>query len=260
MSEAQSRGDRNRERIVADRGLAVVSGAAGGIGAAVCQRLLADGFRIAALDIADQPLRELAGKAAGLSPYVLDQTDEAAVRTTVKRIASELGPIDALVNVLGWTQGTRFDQEGPAYWRQVVAINYEALLYIVHPILLTMIERKAGRMVFIASDAGRTGTAGQAVYAGAKGAVIAFAKSLARENARHNITVNCIAPGPTETPLFLKEQEEHPEMIQGILRAIPFRRAAKPAEQAAAVSFLLSADAGYITGQTLSVSGGLTMM
>lgn len=245
---------------MADRGIAVVTGAAGGIGSAICARLAADGYRIAALDLETAGLARLA-KTYGslLVGYCLDQTREDDVRGTVARIESELGPVAALVNVLGWTGGTRFDQESPDYWRKVIAINFEALLYIAHPVLTAMIGRKRGKMVFIASDAGRTGTAGQAVYAGAKGAVIAFAKSLARENARHNITVNCVAPGPTETPLFLREQEAHPEMVQGILRAIPLRRAAQPAEQAAAVSYLLSPDADYITGQTLSVSGGLTM-
>ena len=246
---------------MADQKLAIVTGAAGGIGAAICQRLVADGYRIAALDLDDKGLAALSVKnGSAISVFPVDQTREGDVRALVERIERELGPIDALVNVLGWTQGTRFDQEDSAYWRKVVAINYEALLYVAQPVLKPMIARKRGKMVFIASDAGRTGTAGQAVYAGAKGAVIAFAKSLARENARHNITVNCVAPGPTETPLFVKEQQANPEAIQRILGAIPFRRAARPAEQAAAVSYLLSADADYITGQTLSVSGGLTMM
>jgi len=246
---------------MSDRGLAVVTGAAGGIGAAVCERLLGDGYRVAALDIDGAGLRSLEERqGAGLHTYAVDQTKEEEVRELVARLERELGPIDALANVLGWTQATRFEQEKSAYWRKVIAINYEALLFIAHPILLRMIERKRGKMVFVASDAGRTGTTGQAVYAGAKGAVIAFAKSLARENARHNININCVSPGPTETPLFVREQQANPELIQSMLRTVPLRRPAKPAEQAAAVSFLLSPDADYITGQTLSVSGGLTMM
>ena len=245
---------------MADQRLAVVTGAAGGIGTAICERLAADGYRIAGLDLSEKGLQALTQRCgATVTAYALDQTGSRGARDG-RAHRAELGPIDALVNVLGWTQGTRFDQEGSDYWRKVVAINYEALLYIAQPILLQMIGRKRGKMVFIASDAGRTGTAGQAVYAGAKGAVIAFAKSLARENARHNISINCVSPGPTETPLFIEEQQKNPEMVQGILRAVPFRRAAKPAEQAAAVSFLLSPDADYITGQTLSVSGGLTMI
>ena len=246
---------------MADQRLAVVTGAAGGIGTAICERLAADGYRIAGLDLSEKGLQALTQRCGAMvTAYALDQTREAEARETVGRIEQELGPIDALVNVLGWTQGTRFDQEGSDYWRKVVAINYEALLYIAQPILLQMIGRKRGKMVFIASDAGRTGTAGQAVYAGATVSVFDFSYCEARENARHNISINCVSPGPTETPLFIEEQQKNPEMVQGILRAVPFRRAAKPAEQAAAVSFLLSPDADYITGQTLSVSGGLTMI
>jgi 2-hydroxycyclohexanecarboxyl-CoA dehydrogenase len=178
----------------------------------------------------------------------------------VERIERELGAIEALVNVLGWSGGTRFEEETSAYWSKVVNLNYMALLYVAHPVLKAMIGRKRGKMVFVASDAGRSGASGQAVYAGAKAAVIGFAKSLARENARHNITVNCVAPGPTETPLFEQERKEHPELVERIVKSIPLRRPARASEQAAAVSFLLSPDADYMTGQTLSVSGGLSMV
>jgi 2-hydroxycyclohexanecarboxyl-CoA dehydrogenase len=246
---------------MSDQSLAVVTGAAGGIGRVVCERLIRDGYRVAALDLNEPGLRELAaGTGDRLVPFAVDQTNDAEVRGVVARIEDELGPIDALANVTGWTGSSRFDREEPAYWQKVLSINYLALLYIAHPVLLRMIGRKRGRMVFVASDAGRVGTSGEAVYAGAKGAVIAFAKSLARENARHNIGVNCVAPGPTETPLYVQAAAEHPEMVDRMLKVIPMRRPAKPAEQAAAVSFLLSADAAYITGQTLSVSGGLTMI
>ncbi|CAN5229612.1 glucose 1-dehydrogenase [soil metagenome] len=239
----------------------IVTGAAGGIGSAVCKRLADDGYRVAALDL-DEPglaaLKDQLGSAVDV--YPVDQTREEDVRVLVAQIEREQGSVSALANVLGWTGGTRFDQETSGYWNKVVALNYLSLLYVVHPVLTAMIARKRGKMVFVASDAGRSGASGQAVYAGAKGAVIAFAKSLARENARHNITVNCVAPGPTETPLFRHEQAEHPELVDRIVKAIPLRRAALPAEQAAAVSFLLSPDADYITGQTLSVSGGLSMV
>lgn len=241
--------------------LAVVTGAAGGIGAAVCKRLLADGMRVAALDIDKQGLERLRAElGAGLEIRPVDQTNEAEVSAAIAEIEASLGPIEALVNVLGWSGTTRFDQESSAYWSKVVAINYMALLYIAHPVLKAMIGRGRGRMVFVASDAGRSGASGQAVYAGAKGAVIAFAKSLARENARHNITVNCVAPGPTETPLFVRERDANPDLVGRIVNAIPLRRPALPAEQAGAVSYLLSADAAYVTGQTLSVSGGLSMV
>lgn len=246
---------------MAEGKLVVVTGAAGGIGVAVCQRLAEDGHRVAALDMNENGLADLQGKiGAALIPFTADQTSESAVKAVVDKIEADLGPIDALANVTGWVGSTRFDQESAEYWQKVININFLALLYVTHPILARMIARKRGRMVFVASDAGRVGTGGQAVYAGTKAAVIAFAKSLARENARHNINVNCVSPGPTETPLYLHEQAANPDFTERLLKAIPLRRPAKPADQAAAISFLLSKDSDYITGQTISVSGGLTMV
>jgi 2-hydroxycyclohexanecarboxyl-CoA dehydrogenase len=241
--------------------LALVTGAAGGIGASVCERLIADGFRIAGLDIDVERLSDLAKRLGDeFKPYLADQTDQTATRQAIANAENAQGPIDAFVNVTGWSGATRFETESSDYWRKVIAINYESLLYATHAVLPGMIARKSGRMVFIASESARVGTPSAAVYAGAKGAVIAFAKSLARENARHNITVNCVSPGATETALHLQTQKDQPEVIERILRAIPLRRAAKPAEQAAAVAFLVSPDAGYITGQTVSVGGGTTML
>ena len=241
--------------------LVVVTGAAGGIGAAVCQRLMRDGMRVVALDIDKSGLDQLKSElGTPLETLKVDQTKEEEVRNAISDIEMRIGSIDALVNVLGWSGTTHFDQETSDYWSKVININYMALLFIAQPVLKAMIGRSSGKMVFVASDAGRAGASGQAVYAGAKGAVIAFAKSLARENARHNITVNCVAPGPTETPLFVRERDASPELVARIVNAIPLKRPALPAEQAAAVSFLLSADADYITGQTLSVSGGLSMV
>lgn len=239
----------------------LVTGAAGGIGTGVCERLAADGYTIAATDINAAGLKALEDRiGSSLKAYPADQTDFAAVEEMVSRVEQEVGPIWGLVNVTGWTNATRFETETSEYWDKVIAINFTSLLYVTQPVLKLMIPRKAGRMVFIASDAGKVGTGTEAVYAGAKGAVIAFAKSIARENARHALNVNCIAPGPTETPLFAEEMKDNPQIIERMLKAIPFRRAAKPADQAAVVSFLLSDDASYMTGQTLSVSGGLTMI
>jgi 2-hydroxycyclohexanecarboxyl-CoA dehydrogenase len=246
---------------MAQRGLAVVTGAAGGIGASICERLIGDGFAVAALDLDENGLAALAeSHGSGLSRHKVDLTDEHQTRSAIDKIERAEGPIEALVNVLGWTKGSRFDQETSDYWQKIIDINYKALLYVAQPVLVAMMGRQRGRMVFVASDAARVGASGQAVYAGAKAAVIAFAKSLARENARHGITVNCVAPGPTETPLFRREQSDNPELVDRIIKTIPLRRAALTKEQAAAVSFLLSEDAGFITGQTISVSGGLTMV
>ena len=241
--------------------VALVTGGGGGMGQAIVARLIEDGFFVAAMDINETALDEVA-KAGGddVKTWVCDQTDESAVRQTVAAIEAEMGPVDALVNTIGWAGTTRFSEEDSTYWRKVIAINFESILYVTHPVLNAMITRKRGKIVHIASDAGRVGTSGEAVYAAMKGGVIAFTKSLARENARHNINVNSVAPGPTETPLLKEEMEENPDLIQRMVRLIPFRRVGQPEDQAAAVSFLLSDDASYITGQTLSVSGGLTMV
>ena len=241
--------------------IALVTGGAGGMGQAIVLRLVKDGFRVAAMDINEAGLAEVVSKGGdAVKAWPCDQTDEAAVKETITAIEADMGPIDALVNTIGWAGTTRFHEEDSAYWRKVIAINFEAVLYATHPVLLGMIERKRGKIVHIASDAGRVGTSGEAVYAAMKGGIIAFTKSLARENARYNINVNTVAPGPTETPLLKEEMEENPDLIARMVKLIPFRRVGQPDDQAGAVSFLLSDDANYITGQTLSVSGGLTMV
>ena len=241
--------------------IALVTGGAGGIGQAVVARLVADGFQVAAMDINEQSMAALNTKVpTGMKPYLCDQTDEAAVRDTVSRVESEMGPIHALVNTIGWVGTTRFIEEDSDYWRKIVAINLESILYVTHPVLEHMIERKQGTMCNFSSDAGRIGTSCEVVYSACKAGVIALCKSLARENARFGINFNVVSPGPTDTPLLQAEIEENPELIKRMTRLIPFRRVAKPEDQAATVSFLVSDDASYITGQVVSVSGGLTMV
>lgn len=237
--------------------LAIVTGAAGGMGIATVERLSRDGFEIAALDINEAGLAEAADRAPGtVHGYRTDLTDEAVVRATVAEIQSRHGAVDALVNLIGWTTTQKFVDEESSYWRRIVDINLMSILYVTQACLPQMIERKTGKIVTVTSDAGRVGQSGEAVYAATKGGLIAWSKSLARELARFNINVNCTAPGPTDTPL---EADQDPEIVARILRAIPFRRMAQPAEQAAAIAFLCSPDADFITGQVLSVSGGLTM-
>lgn len=247
-----------------EKKVALVTGAAGGIGQAVVLRLLNDGFAVAAMDINQSGLAELAAKAkataGALTTWPCDQTDERQTRDTVAKIESRLGPVEGLVNTIGWVGTSRFADEDSVYWRKVIAINLESVLFVTHAVLKGMVERKRGKMVHFASDAGRVGTSGEVVYSAMKGGIIAFAKSLAREHARHNINVNCVSPGPTDTPLLQQEIKDDPELIRRMVRLIPFRRVAKPEDQAAAVSFLLSSDADYITGQTISVSGGLVMV
>ena len=183
-----------------DKGVALVTGAAGAMGSACVRRLASDGFTVALMDINEAGLGEsLAGAGAGARLWCVDQTDEGAVRAAVAEIEERMGPIEALVNTVGWTAGTRFAEESSDYWHKVVAINYMAALYVTHPVLNAMIRRKRGKIVYITSDAAKIGTGGEAVYAGAKAAECAFAKSIARECARYNINVNCTAPGPTDT-------------------------------------------------------------
>ena len=239
--------------------VAVVAGAAGGIGRAVVARLVEDGCRVAALDIDASGLEELAAGSDHVDSFRLDQTDSEACVQTVAAVESDCGPITDFVNLTGWTQTSLFFDETPEYWRRVIELNFTSMLYLTHPIVERMRERGSGRIVYVASDAGRVGASREAVYAGAKGAVIGFAKSLAREGARYGLSVNAVAPGMTRTPLMDSAIEESPKMIERMLERVPYRRMAEPEEQAGVISFLLSRDAGYVTGQVVSVSGGLTM-
>jgi 2-hydroxycyclohexanecarboxyl-CoA dehydrogenase len=243
-----------------ERRLAVVTGAAGGMGGATVGRLIRDGFTVAALDINENGLESLTrSHGDAMSSWPCDQTKESDVRKAIDAIIKRHGPISALVNLTGWAGTTRFHEEKSDYWRKVIAINFESMLYVTHAVLQNMILSKKGKIVLVASDAGRVGTSGEAVYAGMKGGVIAFGKSLARENARHNINVNSVCPGPTDTPLLQAEMAEDPDLIQRMVKIIPFRRVGKSEDIASVISFLCSSDSDYMTGQTLSVSGGLTM-
>jgi 2-hydroxycyclohexanecarboxyl-CoA dehydrogenase len=167
-----------------------------------------------------------------------------------------------LVNCAGWDELRPFLQTDEAFWRRVIAINYEGCLRTTHAVLGGMIERGWGRIVNVSSDAARVGSAEEAVYAGAKAAVIAFTKTVAREAARRGVTANAVCPGPTDTPLLQGMAASSPDserLIAALERAVPMRRLGRPEDAAAAIAFLACDDAGYITGQTLSVSGGLTM-
>lgn len=246
---------------VTEMRLVLVTGAVGGIGQAIVQRLISDQWRVAAIDINEHALTHQ----RNLNPDRLvvgkcDVTDANAVQAVVARFERELGPIHALVNTVGWVGATRFIDETPEYWRKLISINFEGTLYVTSSVIKTMVAKKSGAIVNIASDAGRVGTSGEAVYSGLKAAIIGFSKSIAREYARYGIRVNCVSPGPTETALLRSYREQQPDLYDRMVKQIPLRRPALPEEIAASVSFLLSNDASYITGQTLSVSGGLTMI
>jgi 2-hydroxycyclohexanecarboxyl-CoA dehydrogenase len=236
--------------------VALVTGAGGGMGSAISRRLAADGFRVVGVELVrerlDPLIAELGEPHRG---YVADITSEEEISSIVEDVARTIGAPQVLVHTVGWTGTTRFVEEDSAYWRKLVDVNYFSFIYVVSRVVPLMIERGGGRIVAITSDAAKVGQSNEAVYAGCKAAVVALGKSLARELARHGILVNCVSPGPTDTGLA----ELEAETTARILRYIPLRRLATPDDQAAAVAFLCSDAAGYITGQVLSVSGGLTM-
>jgi 2-hydroxycyclohexanecarboxyl-CoA dehydrogenase len=237
--------------------IAVVTGAASGIGRAIALALAGNGAVVVAADL------ELAGAevtAAGhehITACYLDVTSNDAVEAARDEVVSRCGGVTVLVNAAGWDEVGPFMTTQESFWRRVVDINYLGHVRVSHAFLQPMIDAgNGGKVVNVASDAGRVGSTGETVYAGAKGGVIAFTKSLAREMARHRINVNCVCPGPTDTPLFNSLPED---TRAALARAIPFRRIAQPEEIADAVLFFGSDMARYVTGQVLSVSGGLTM-
>jgi 2-hydroxycyclohexanecarboxyl-CoA dehydrogenase len=190
-----------------------------------------------------------------------DVGDGVAVANAVCAVEAELGPLDVLVNNAGWERLVLFVESDPALWDRLITVNFKGALNATHAVLRGMIERRRGRIVTIASDAGRVGSTGEAVYSGCKAALVGFSKALAREVARHGITVNAVCPGPTDTQLLadVMEGERGKKILAGMQRAIPLGRLARPEDVAGAVAYLVSDEAGYVTGQVLSVSGGLTM-
>jgi 2-hydroxycyclohexanecarboxyl-CoA dehydrogenase len=249
-----------------DQKVMVVTGGARGIGKAICQIAAKQGARVVVADmrqdLAEQTASEI--KSSGgmaLATYV-DVTDLESVKAMVGKVHEVYGPIDILVNNAGWDRIMPFSETTPDFWDKVININYKGVLNCVYAVMNDMIQKKYGRIISISSDAAKVGSSGESVYSGAKGAVISFSKTMARELARYNITVNVVCPGPTETPLVdeLKKESELGEKILGAMgKIIPLRRLGKPEDVAYAVVFLASDEAEYITGQVLSVNGGLTM-
>jgi 2-hydroxycyclohexanecarboxyl-CoA dehydrogenase len=241
--------------------VAVVTGAASGIGRATAQALAAEGARVVIADIdreggekAAAALREQGARAEFIA---VDMTDPASIAAFADSLRTRYGAVDIVVNGAGWGRTHPFWEGTPELWDKLIALNLVGPMTLVKALLPAMIERKSGRIVNVASDAGRVGSLGETVYAGAKGGLIAFTKSLARETARHGINVNCVCPGPTDTPLLAAVPEGH---LEAFRKAIPLRRFAKPSEVADAVTFFAGPHSSYVTGQVLSVSGGLTMV
>lgn len=238
--------------------IGVVTGAGSGIGRAIALRLALGGARVAAADIDLAAARETARLAdGGVHAFEVDVADDERVRGLRQEVCTNLGEATVLVNAAGWDRTGSFLDTTADFARQVVAINYLGQVHVCRVFLEGMVTSgDGGRVVNIGSDAGRVGSSGESVYAGAKGGVIALTKSLAREMAKHGITVNCVCPGPTDTPLFRAQPEKLQEVL---IRAIPMRRLAQPEEVARAVEFFVDDASGFVTGQVLSVNGGLTM-
>lgn len=244
----------------------VVTGGGGGIGGATARRMAAEGGKVAVfdrnLDAAETVaagIRATGGRAAA---FQCDITDRAQVDAAVAAAVAQWGPVDVLVNNAGWDIFKPFVKTVPAEWEKLIAINLTGALHMLHAVLPGMAERKYGRIVNVASDAARGGSSGEAVYSACKGGLVALSKTLAREHARQGITVNVVCPGPTDTALLAGVAEgarDPAKLIEAFKSAIPLGRLGQGDDLASAIAFLGSDDASFVTGQVLSVSGGLTM-
>lgn len=246
--------------------VALVTGAGSGIGLAIARRLAAEGMVVGVLDVnaeaAGNAVEQIKAAGGRAEAALCDITDYEQVKAAVADIESRLGPTWALVNNAGWDKPIPFIKTTPDFWQKVVSINYMGPLHMTHAVIQGMAQRGGGRVIFIASDAGRVGSSGEVVYSGTKGATIAFAKALAREVSRKNVTLNCVCPGPTNTPAmdaFVGTGEEGQKIRDAMVRGVPLGRIGEPDDYPGLVAFLASDDAAFMTGQTISVSGGLTM-
>ena len=223
---------------------AIVTGGAAGIGAAIVERFRAEGTKVVNFDLKGEP--------------PVDITDYAAVQKAV----AAAGAVDILVNNAGWDMFKPFLKTDPAFWQKIIAINLVGPMNLLHCVLPGMVARGGGKVVNIASDAGRVGSSGEGPYSACKGGIIAMTKTLARELATKGVRLNTVCPGLTETAMlesFMQGAGNPDKLREAYTRAVPIGRLGKPADIAGAVLFLASDDAEFITGQTLSVSGGLTM-
>jgi 2-hydroxycyclohexanecarboxyl-CoA dehydrogenase len=243
--------------------VALVTGGAGGIGAATSRRLAAEGARVAVTDRNLEGARDVAAELDG-GAFELDVTSTASIGAAVAAIEEALGPVDVLVNNAGDDEFGFFVKTEEPMWDRVLGVNLRGVIAVTHAVLPGMQERRRGRIVNVASEAGRVGSSGSAVYSAAKGGVIGFTKAIAREAARYGVTCNAVAPGPIETPLLMQAPEALGDigrkLVDTMVGSTVLRRLGQPDEVAAAITFLASDDASFVTGQALGVSGGLAMI
>lgn len=245
---------------------AVVTGGGGGIGTAACHRFAEEGARVVVWDIdaaaAQSTTAAITDNGGAARPVVCDISDYDAVGGALRETEAAFGAVDILVNNAGWDVFRPFLDTDPELWQKLISINLLGPLNLHHHVLPGMVDRGYGRIVNVASDAARVGSSGEAVYAACKAGLIGLSKTLAREHARHGVTVNVVCPGPTETPLldgFLAAAGHPEKLAEAFRRAVPMGRLGRPDDLPGAIVFLASDDAAYITGQVISVSGGLTM-
>ena len=244
--------------------VAVVTGGGGGIGSATCRRFAEEGAKVAVLDIDLESAQAVAASIPDSDTLALrvDITNLENVEQSIEQTEQQLGSVDILINNAGWDVFRPFLKTNPTFWRKVIDINLVGVLNMHHVVLPGMAKRGYGRVVSVSSDAGRVGSSGESVYAACKAGMIGFARTLAREHARQGITFNVVCPGPTDTALFSSYSEGagDPEKLRNAMqRAVPMGRIGTPDDLPGAIAFLASDDAAYITGQVISVSGGLTM-
>jgi 2-hydroxycyclohexanecarboxyl-CoA dehydrogenase len=240
--------------------IAIVTGGGQGIGRGIATKLAAEGATVAVADINESTAKETAAALGGGAIGIpTDVTSRESVAALARQVHEAFGLIDVLVNNAGWDKVGPFTDSDPADWDKIMHINLYGVLHTCHAVLPIMAAQGHGKVVNIASDAGRVGSSGEAVYSAAKGGIIAFTKTIAREMARQQINCNVVCPGPSDTPLFASIGGDNPKLREALIRSIPFRRLGQPEDLANVVAFLASDEAGYVTGQTISVSGGLTM-
>ena len=239
---------------------AVVTGAASGIGRATAEAFAAAGAYVLLADINEEMGQAAAAairaQGRGAEFFRVDITDPQSIEAFRQAALARRGRVDIVANVAGWGRTEAFIENKPEFWKKLVDLNFLGTVMVTRAFVDGMIERRSGKIVTVASDAGRVGSLGETVYSGTKGGVIAFTKALAREMARYDITVNCVCPGPTDTPLMAAVPDK---IKEAFARVTPMRRLARPSEVADAILFFASPQSDFVTGQVLSVSGGLTM-